>query len=53
MLLALLLRCHECQKWTRNTIELDLIATEILAFPYKLSRNKNDSDPINEKTTPI
>ena len=30
-----------------------MIATEILAFPSKSSRNKNDGDPVNEKTTPI
>ena len=33
-------------------IKPDLIATEMLLFPSK-SRNKNDSDPINGKTTPI
>ena len=27
-----------------NTVEQDLIATEMLAFPSKPSRNKNDSD---------
>ena len=37
----------------RATIETDLIATEMLAFPSKSSRNKIDSDPLNEKTTPI
>ena len=35
------------------TVELDLIATEMLAFPSKSSAYKNDSDHINEKTTPI
>ena len=35
------------------TVESDLIATEMLAFPSKSSRNKNDSDPINGKTTLI
>ena len=39
------------------TGELDLIATEMLAFPPKSSINKNDSDldrdPRNGKTTPI
>ena len=29
----------------QSTVERDLIATEMLAFPSKLSRNKNDSDP--------
>ena len=37
----------------KTTVELDLIATEMLAFPSKLSRNKNDSDPISGRTTPI
>ena len=36
-----------------STVRADLIGTEMLAFSYKSSRNKNDSDPINEKTTPI
>ena len=36
-----------------NTVEADLIAREMLAFPSKSSGNKNDSDPINGKTTPI
>ena len=36
-----------------STVEPDLIATEMLAFPSKSSRNKNDSDLINGKTTPI
>ena len=35
------------------TVKLDLIVTEMLAFPSKSSTNKNDSDPLNEKTTPI
>ena len=35
------------------TVELDLIATEMLAFPSKSSRHTNDSDPIKGKTTPI
>ena len=34
-------------------VESDLIATEMLASPSNLSRNKNDSDPMNENTTPI
>ena len=37
----------------KYTVEPNLIATEILVFPSKSSRNKNDSDPINGKTTPI
>ena len=35
------------------TVEPDLIATEMLEFPSKSSRNKNDSDPINGNTDPI
>ena len=35
-----------------NTVEPDLIATEMLVFPSKSSRNKNDSNSTNEKTTP-
>ena len=35
------------------TVELDSIATEMLAIPSKSSRNKNYSDPIDGKTTPI
>ena len=34
-------------------VEPDLIATEMLAPPSKSSRNQNDSDPVNGKTTPI
>ena len=37
----------------KTTVELDLIATEMLAFPSNSSRNKNDSDLKNGKTTPI
>ena len=37
----------------RCTVESHLIATEMLAFPSKTSRIQNDSDPMNEKTTPI
>ena len=36
-----------------GTVDPDLIATEMLGFPSKSSRNRHDSDPINEKTTPI
>ena len=36
-----------------HTVESDLIATEMLAFPSKSSRDEDDSDLINEKTTPI
>ena len=36
-----------------DAVEPDLIATEMLAFPSKSSRNKNGSDPINAKTTLI
>ena len=36
-----------------STVEPGLIATEMLAFPSKSSRNKNDSDPLDGKTTPI
>ena len=37
-----------------HTVESDLMmtTTEMLAVPSKSSRNKNDSDHINEKTTP-
>ena len=35
------------------TVELDLIATQMLTFSSKSSRNQNDSDPTNERTTPI
>ena len=35
------------------TVEPDLTATEMLAFASNSERNKNDSDSINEKTTPI
>lgn len=34
------------------TVEPDLVVTEILAVPSKLSRDKNSGDPRNEKTTP-
>ena len=34
-----------------NTVEPDLIATEMLALPSKSSRNKNNSDLMNGKTT--
>ena len=36
-----------------DTVETDLIATEMLVFSSKSSRNKNDSNPIDGKTTPI
>ena len=36
-----------------NTVEPDSIATQMLAFPSKPSRNKDDSDAVNGKTTPI
>ena len=36
-----------------TTVELDLIAKEMLAFFSKPSRTHNDSDPANAKTTPI
>ena len=36
----------------RNTVEPDLIATEMLAFPSKSSVNKNDSDLIYDKAIP-
>ena len=36
-----------------HTVELELIVTETLTFPSKSSRNKNDSNLINGKTTPI
>ena len=35
------------------TVELDLIVTEMLAFPSRSPRSKNDSNSINGKTTPI
>ena len=35
------------------TVEPEFTTTEILAFPSKSLRNKNGSDPIDEKTTPI
>ena len=46
-------RYSRTESKTTDTVELDFIATEMLAFPSKLSRNKNNSDPINGKTTPI
>ena len=42
-----------CINLSTSTVQPDLIVTEMLAFPSKSSRNKNDSDPINGKTTPI
>ena len=36
-----------------DTVESNLIATEMVAFPSKSSRNNNDSDPVNGRTTPI
>ena len=34
-----------------QTVEPDLIATEVLAFPSKSSRNKNDSVAIKSGST--
>ena len=35
------------------TVEMDLIATEMLAFPSKASRYQNNSNRTIAKTTPI
>ena len=34
-----------------DTVELDLIAMEILVFPSNSPRNENDRDPTDEKTS--
>ena len=39
-----LLKTHSLPAGLSGTVEPDLIATEILAFPSKPSRNKNHSD---------
>ena len=36
-----------------DTVEPEWMAIEMLAFSSKSSPDKNDSDPINGKTTPI
>ena len=41
------------RKKIANGYVVIILATEMLAFPSKWSGNKYDSDPINEKTTPI
>ena len=48
-----LLKVSGAKLFILPTMEPDLIATEMLAFPSKPSRSQNGSEPVNEKTTPI